>query len=52
MQRWMRQALDRVPVATSRRGLKTVRWAKRFASFASLPRAERFLASDLSQKHN
>jgi asparagine synthase (glutamine-hydrolysing) len=48
MQRWMRQALDRVPVATSRRGLKTVRWAKRFASFASLPRAERFLASDLS----
>lgn len=38
----------RVPVATSARGLRTVRWAKRFASFASLGRFDRYLASDLS----
>lgn len=48
MQGWIRGALDRVPVATARRGLKIARWGKRFASFASLPRAERYLASDLS----
>jgi asparagine synthase (glutamine-hydrolysing) len=48
MQGWIRGALDRLPVATARRGLKIARWGKRFASFASLPQAERFLASDLS----
>jgi asparagine synthase (glutamine-hydrolysing) len=48
MQGWIRAALDRMPVATSRRGVKTTRWAKRFASFASLPQVERFLSSDLS----
>jgi len=47
-QGWIRGALDRMPVATASRGLKSLRWAKRFASFASLPQAERFLASDLS----
>ena len=41
-------AFDLVPVATSSRGLRRLRWAKRFFSFASLPRAERFLSSDLS----
>jgi asparagine synthase (glutamine-hydrolysing) len=40
--------VDRIPVATSTRGLKTIRWSKRFLSFASLPRAERFMMADLS----
>ena len=37
-----------MPVATSKRGLRTLRWAKRFASFASLDHFDRYLASDLS----
>jgi asparagine synthase (glutamine-hydrolysing) len=37
-----------VPVATASRGFRTLRWAKRFLSFASLPPLERFLASDLA----
>ncbi len=39
---------QRIPVATSARGLRTLRWAKRFASFASLEKFDRYLASDLS----
>lgn len=39
---------QRIPVATSARGLRTLRWAKRFASFASLEQFDRYLASDLS----
>ena len=38
----------RVPVANSHRGFRQIRWAKRFLSFASLPRGDRFLMSDLS----
>lgn len=38
----------RLPVATGRKGLRYLRWFKRFASIASLPEAERYLASDLS----
>lgn len=37
-----------IPVATSARGLRTLRWGKRFASFASLEEFDRYLASDLS----
>lgn len=37
-----------MPVATSRQGLRTARWLKRFLSFASLPPLERYLASDLA----
>ena len=37
-----------LPVATSSRGFKSLRWAKRFFSFASLPGFERYLASDLA----
>jgi asparagine synthase (glutamine-hydrolysing) len=48
LQGMIRGALDRVPVATASRGLRVARWGKRFASFASLPQAERFLASDSS----
>ena len=40
--------LSGVPVATSSAGLKWLRWSKRFVSFASLPRAERYMVSDLS----
>jgi len=45
-------AADRIPVATSTRGLKQVRWGKRFLSIASLPRGDRFLMSDLSVPPN
>ncbi|MGH8543275.1 MAG: asparagine synthase (glutamine-hydrolyzing) [Gammaproteobacteria bacterium] len=48
----LRQALVKfsraIPVATNRQGLRTMRWAKRFLSFASLPPLERYLASDLA----
>jgi asparagine synthase (glutamine-hydrolysing) len=37
-----------VPVATNTQGLRSLRWAKRFLSFASLPPLERYLASDLA----
>jgi len=39
---------NNVPVATSRQGLKLLRWSRRFVSFASLPQVERYIASDLS----
>jgi asparagine synthase (glutamine-hydrolysing) len=35
-------------VAGASQGYRRLRWAKRFLSFASLPRYERYLASDLS----
>lgn len=38
----------RVPVANRARGFRSIRWAKRFLSFASLSELDRFLASDLS----
>lgn len=41
-------AFARLPVATSTRGLRSARWAKRFFSFASLVELDRYLASDLS----
>jgi len=44
----MERAFEAVPVATASRGFKTLRWAKRFFSFASLPQLERYLASDLA----
>ena len=55
-QRWcpgvMRRAINGVasmlPVASSDRGYATARMAKRFLSYAALPRTERYLASDLS----
>lgn len=40
--------INNVPVATNARGFKTIRWAKRFLSFASLAQPERYLMSDLS----
>lgn len=48
LQGWVEGVVDRLPVASSRRGFRMVRWGKRFLSFASLPRAERFLMADLS----
>jgi asparagine synthase (glutamine-hydrolysing) len=44
-QRLLRGIADRLPVATSSRGFRTVRWTKRFLSFAALPESSRFLAS-------
>ena len=44
----MERVFEAVPVATASRGFKTLRWAKRFFSFASLPQLERYLASDLA----
>lgn len=37
-----------IPVSSSKQGYRWMRWIKRFLSFASLPRVERFLSSDLS----
>jgi asparagine synthase (glutamine-hydrolysing) len=37
--------VDRLPVATSKRGFRTVRWAKRFLSFAELPEETAFRRS-------
>lgn len=48
IRRVIEQAANRMPVATSSRGLKAVRWGKRFLSYASLPRSDRYLMSDLS----
>lgn len=41
-------AFKKIPVATSSRGFRASRWAKRFFSFASLSQLERCLVSDLS----
>ena len=40
--------VNHLPVAGSRNGIRSVRWAKRFLSFASQPQAMRFLLSDQS----
>jgi asparagine synthase (glutamine-hydrolysing) len=48
VRRMVQRAASLIPVATSARGLKQVRWAKRFLSFASAPRSDRFFMSDLS----
>jgi asparagine synthase (glutamine-hydrolysing) len=49
---WLRRGIRRMagglPVATSKRGLVGMRMLKRFLSYADLPEAERYLASDLS----
>jgi asparagine synthase (glutamine-hydrolysing) len=41
----VQRIVDRLPVAATTRGIRTVRWAKRFTSFASLPQAERFFGA-------
>src|SRR4030095_16703050 len=43
--RGVQRIVDRLPVAATTRGIRTVRWAKRFTSFASLPQAERFFGA-------
>jgi len=48
IRRMLEGAANRLPVATSNRGLKAVRWGKRFLSYASAPRSDRYLMSDLS----
>lgn len=48
LRRMVEYAADSIPVATSSRGLKQLRWGKRFLSFASSPRSDRYLMSDLS----
>ena len=48
VRRIVQRAAELIPVATSTRGLKQVRWAKRFLSFASAPHSDRFMMSDLS----
>lgn len=44
----LERAVSRLPVASASRGFRTLRWAKRFMSFASLPPLDRYLASDLA----
>ncbi|MCX5814211.1 MAG: asparagine synthase (glutamine-hydrolyzing) [Proteobacteria bacterium] len=48
LRHWAAVMIENVPTATSKRAFKTVRWVKRFLSFASKPRYERYLTSDLS----
>jgi asparagine synthase (glutamine-hydrolysing) len=48
VRRGLEHLANRLPVATGKRGFRYLRWFKRFASFASMPEAERYLASDLS----
>jgi asparagine synthase (glutamine-hydrolysing) len=48
VRRIVQYAADRIPVATASRGLKPIRWGKRFLSFADAPRSDRYLMSDLS----
>ncbi|MGW2339370.1 asparagine synthase (glutamine-hydrolyzing) [Streptomyces sp. NPDC001661] len=45
LRRGVSAAVDRLPVATSRRGLRSVRFAKRFLSFADLPEETAFRRS-------
>jgi asparagine synthase (glutamine-hydrolysing) len=48
LRRGVERMAGQLPVATGTKGLRYLRWFKRFASIASLPQAERYLASDLS----
>lgn len=48
IRKMMEEFVRRLPVATDRRGLRTLRWIKRFASFGSLTPLDRYLASDLA----
>ncbi|MHB9756151.1 asparagine synthase (glutamine-hydrolyzing) [Streptomyces sp. BYX5S] len=45
VRRGVSAAVDRLPVATSKRGLRSVRFAKRFLSFADLPEETAFRRS-------
>ncbi|MEU6641076.1 asparagine synthase (glutamine-hydrolyzing) [Saccharomonospora sp. NPDC046836] len=45
VRRPLESIVDRLPVATARRGLRTVRFAKRFLSFAALPEETAFRRS-------
>lgn len=48
LREYIEKMADRLAVATTNQGLRTIRWLKRFLSFASMPQCERFLMSDLS----
>jgi asparagine synthase (glutamine-hydrolysing) len=48
VRRMIEYTANHIPVATSSRGLKPIRWGKRFLSYASAPRRDRYLMSDLS----
>jgi asparagine synthase (glutamine-hydrolysing) len=37
-----------LPMSNNKRGFRSIRWIKRFLSFAGLPEFERYIASDLS----
>jgi len=45
LRRGLDGVVDRLPVVAGGRGLRTVRWAKRFLDFAELPEAEAFRRS-------
>src|SRR6185503_13201480 len=45
LRRGVSAAVDRLPVATARRGYRSVRFAKRFLSFADLPEETAFRRS-------
>ncbi|MDL1974764.1 MAG: asparagine synthase (glutamine-hydrolyzing) [Deltaproteobacteria bacterium] len=43
----MEKGVKRLPSATRKRGIRTIRWAKRFLSFATLPQAQRYFVSGM-----
>jgi len=47
----LESSFEKIPVASSSRGFRYLRWAKRFFSFASLPQLERYMAADLSMNN-
>ena len=48
IRRLFEKTIMMLPSATNKQGIKSIRWVKRFLSFASLPQYERFIVSDLS----
>jgi asparagine synthase (glutamine-hydrolysing) len=48
LSKFIERTVRYLPVANQQRGFARARMAKRFLGYASLPRAERFLSSDLS----
>jgi asparagine synthase (glutamine-hydrolysing) len=43
----LKKLTDRLPVVLGSQGIRTIRWTKRFMSFATLPQAQRYFASGI-----
>jgi asparagine synthase (glutamine-hydrolysing) len=47
LQDLIQKSVNRLPVATRKGGIRTIRWAKRFLSIARLPQRERYFITNL-----